>query len=126
MDIVAEYDTTGNFFWPSQGISLSGEYQFYGHYLGGDYRYDLMTQGEDVSTVQTQIAWQATPQWVIQGFVGAGSAADRASDIYRTAEVAWEIGFRYVIAKEYGLHSGIDIAFSDHKQAVYFNVGSGL
>lgn len=175
LGIVAEYDTTDNFFWPSQGISLSGEYQFYGHYLGGDYRYDLMTldskffiplsprwnlslaanyqmlanqdkhlppmarpyialrgisryryQGEDVSTVQTQIAWQATPQWVVQGFVGAGSAADRASDIYKTAKVAWGTGFRYVIAKEYGLHSGIDIAFSDHEQAVYFNVGTGL
>ncbi|HAS1182150.1 TPA: hypothetical protein OT849_000298 [Enterobacter cloacae] len=33
---------------------------------------------------------------------------------------------RYLIAREYGLHTGIDVAFSDHEQAVYFNVGSGL
>lgn len=173
--VIAEYDTTDNFFWPERGISLSGEYQFYGHYLGGDYRYDLLTldgtfflplvqnwtlsfaadyqmlsrhdrhlppmarpyinlrgisryryQGDDVSTVQTQLAWQVTPRWVLQGFVGAGSAADNTGDLYRKTEVAWGSGFRYLIAREYGLHSGIDIAFSDNEQAVYFNVGTGL
>ncbi|HAF53023.1 MAG TPA: glyceraldehyde-3-phosphate dehydrogenase, partial [Leclercia adecarboxylata] len=39
---------------------------------------------------------------------------------------AWGTGFRYLIAREYALHTGIDVAFSDHEQAVYFNVGSGL
>lgn len=175
LGVVAEYDTTDNFFWPGQGVSLSGEYQFYGHFLGGDYRYDLLTldgkvflplnptwtlslagnyqmlsqqdqhlppmarpyiklrgissyryQGEDVSTVQAQLGWQVTPRWVVQGFVGAGSAEDRASDLYTSAEVAWGTGFRYLIAREYGLHTGVDVAFSDHEQAVYFNVGSGL
>ncbi len=173
--VVAEYDTTDNFFWPGRGVSLSGEYQFYGHYFGGNYRYDLLTldgkyfvpltptwtlslaanyqmlsqqdnhlppmarpyiqlrgisryryQGDDVSTVQTQLAWQVTPRWVVQGFVGAGSAVETASDLYNKAEVAWGSGFRYLIAREYGLHTGIDVAFSDSDQAVYFNVGSGL
>lgn len=86
------------------------------------YRY----QGEDVSTVQTQLAWQATPRWIVQGFVGAGSAADNAGDLYTKTEVAWGSGFRYLIAREYGLHTGIDVAFSDHEQAVYFNVGTGI
>lgn len=175
LGIMAEYDTTDNLFWPGQGVALSAEYQFYGHFLGGDYRYDLMTldgkyylplsprwilslaanyqmlshqdkhlppmarpyialrgisryryQGDDVSTVQTQLAWQATPRWVVQGFVGAGSAADSAGDLYDTTEIAWGTGFRYLIAREYGLHTGVDVAFSDHEQAVYFNVGSGL
>lgn len=173
LGLVAEYDTTDNFFWPGQGVALSGEYQFYGHFLG-DYRYDLLTldgkvflplnptdavprrelpdalaggstpaadgpalyqaagissyryQGEDVSTVQAQLGWQVTPRWVVQGFVGAGSAEDSASDLYTSAEVAWGTGFRYLIAREYGLHTGVDVAFSDHEQAVYFNVGSGL
>lgn len=175
LGIVVEYDSTDNFFWPDRGISLGGEYQFFGHYFGGDYRYNLLTldakyyvpltprwtlslagkyqmmahqqthlppmarpyiqlrgisryryQGEDVSTVQTQLAWQATPRWIVQGFVGAGSAADNAGDLYTKTEVAWGSGFRYLIAREYGLHTGIDMAFSDHEQAVYFNVGTGL
>lgn len=173
--LVAEYDTTDNFFWPGRGISLSGEYQFYGDMLGGNYRYDLLTlngnvflpltpswtlslagdyqalshqdkylppmarpyielrgisryryQGDAVSTVQMQLAWQVTPRWILQGFVGAGSAADDTSNLYRDVQVAWGSGFRYLIAREYGLRTGIDIAFSDNEQAVYFNVGSGL
>lgn len=173
--VVAEYDTTDNFFWPGRGMSLSGEYQMYGNFLGGDYRYDLLTldgkvflplsprwtlslatdyqslshqdkhlppmarpyielrgisryryQGDVVSTVQTQLAWQVTPRWIVQGFVGAGSAADSNDTLYHKAQVAWGTGFRYLIAREYGLHTGIDVAFSDNEQAVYFNVGSGL
>lgn len=175
LGLVAEYDTTDNFFWPGRGLSLSGEYQFYGHYLGGDYRYDLLTlegkfflplnadwtlslagdyqtlsqqdkhlppmarpyielrgisryryQGDDVSTVQTQLAWQMSSRWIVLGFVGAGSAADSTSELYRSAEVAWGSGIRYLIAREYGLRTGVDVAFSDNEQAVYFNVGSGL
>ncbi|HKM95457.1 MAG TPA: BamA/TamA family outer membrane protein [Buttiauxella sp.] len=86
------------------------------------YRY----QGDYVGTVQTQLAWQMTPRWVLQGFVGAGSAENNADEIFQTAEVAWGGGFRYLIAREYGLHTGIDVAFSDDEQAVYFNVGAGL
>ena len=175
LGLVAEYDTTDNFFWPGRGLSLSGEYQFYGHYLGGDYRYDLLTlegkfflplnadwtlslagdyqtlsqqdkhlppmarpyielrgisryryQGDDVSTVQMQLAWQMSSRWIVLGFVGAGSAADSTSELYRSAEVAWGSGIRYLIAREYGLRTGVDVAFSDNEQAVYFNVGSGL
>lgn len=173
--VVAEYDTTDNFFWPGRGVSLKGEYQFYGQALGGDYRYDLLTldgkfflpltpswtlslagnyqtlsqqdnhltpmarpyidlrgisryryQGTDVSTVQTQLAWQVTPRWILQGFIGAGSAANSSDELYHSTEVAWGTGFRYLIARDYGLRTGIDIAFSEHEQALYFNVGSGL
>ena len=173
--VVAEYDTTDNFFWPGRGVSLKGEYQFYGQALGGDYRYDLLTldgkfflpltpswtlslagnyqtlsqqdnhltpmarpyidlrgisryryQGTDVSTVQTQLAWQVTPRWILQGFIGAGSAANSSDELYHSTEVAWGTGFRYLIARDYGLRTGIDVAFSEHEQALYFNVGSGL
>lgn len=173
--LLAEYDTTNNYFWPSRGVSMSAEYRFYGSLLGGDYRYNHLTvdgkyflpltssltlalagnyqslthhdqhltpmarpyielrgisryryQGDYVGTVQTQLAWQVTPRWIVQGFVGAGSAADSAGNLFNSTEVAWGSGFRYLIAREYGLHTGIDIAFSEHEQAVYFNVGSGL
>ncbi|MFK3660237.1 BamA/TamA family outer membrane protein [Scandinavium sp. NPDC088450] len=173
--LVAEYDTTNNLFWPSDGLSLSGEYRFYSSFLGGDYRYNQLEldgkyfvplsstvtlslagnyqslthsdahlppmarpfidlrgisryryQGDYVGTVQTQLAWNVTPRWVLLGFVGAGSASDEASHLFDETQVAWGTGFRYLIAREYGLHTGVDVAFSDHEQAVYFNVGSGL
>lgn len=173
--LLMEYDTTDNFFYPRNGLSVTGEYQFYSSFLGGDYRYDMLTldgkyfqplsrdftlalagnyqslsnhdshlppmarpyiklrgisqyryQGDYVGTVQTQLEWQMTPRWVLQGFVGAGSASNDAGDLFHTAEVAWGGGFRYLIAREFGLHTGIDVAFSDNEQAVYFNVGAGL
>ncbi|HCB0613766.1 TPA: BamA/TamA family outer membrane protein [Klebsiella quasipneumoniae subsp. quasipneumoniae] len=86
------------------------------------YRY----QGDYVATAQTQLAWAVTPRWILQGFVGAGSAADAAETLWEQSEVAWGAGFRYLIARQYGLRTGIDVAFSEHEQAVYFNVGSGL
>jgi hypothetical protein len=86
------------------------------------YRY----QGDYVATAQTQLAWQVTPRWILQGFVGAGSVADDNDDLFNTSEVAWGTGFRYLVARQYGLYTGIDLAFSEGDQAVYFNVGSGL
>ncbi|CAI0982718.1 Outer membrane protein/protective antigen OMA87 [Serratia grimesii] len=173
--LVVEYDTTDNFFYPQNGVSLTAEYQFYTHFLGGDYRYDLLTvdgqyfyplntsltlvvagnyqslsnadnhlppmarpyidlrgisryrfQGDYVGTVQTQVEWQVAPRWILQGFVGAGSASRERGDLFEKTQVAWGSGFRYLIARKFGLHTGIDVAFSDNEQAVYFNVGSGL
>ncbi|MBJ3816512.1 BamA/TamA family outer membrane protein [Shimwellia pseudoproteus] len=173
--LVAEYDTTDNFFYPHNGLSLSAEYRVYGQFLGGDYRYDQLTvegkyflpltpvltlalagnyqwldsheshltpmarpyvalrgisryryQGDIVGTVQSQLAWQITPRWSLLGFVGAGNAATQSSELFRAAEVAWGSGFRYLIAEQYGLQTGLDVAFSDSQQAVYFNVGVGL
>lgn len=173
--LLAEYDTTDNFFYPHKGLSLSAEYRFYSSFLGGDYRYNQLTvdgkyylpltrtltlglagnyqaltnsdshlppmtrpdinlrgisryryQGDYVGTVQTQLAWQVTPRWILQGFVGAGSAANENDELFRSSEVAWGSGFRYLIARQYGLYTGVDVAFSEGEQAVYFNVGSGL
>ncbi|MBB1200278.1 glyceraldehyde-3-phosphate dehydrogenase [Enterobacteriaceae bacterium 89] len=173
--LVAEYDSTDNFFWPGKGLSLSAEYRFYTNFLGGDYRYNQLTldgkyflpltptltlslagnyqaltnsdkhlppmarpyvnlrgisryryQGDYVGTVQSQLGWSVTPRWTVLGFVGAGSASNDSGHLFDDTEVAWGTGFRYLIAREYGLHTGVDIAFSDHEQAVYFNVGSGL
>lgn len=175
LGLLAEYDTTDNFFYPHKGLSLSAEYRFYSALLGGDYRYNQLTvdgkyflplsrtvtlalagnyqalthsdrhlppmarpdihlrgisryryQGDYVGTVQTQLAWQVTPRWVLQGFAGAGSAAKESSDLFSSSEVAWGTGFRYLIARQYGLYTGVDLAFSEGDRAVYFNVGSGL
>lgn len=175
LGVVAEYDTTDNFFYPKKGLSVQGEYRFYRSLLGGDYHYNQFSldgkyffplsrtltlavagnyqslthhdnrltpmarpyielrgisryryQGDYVTTAQTQLAWEFTPRWILQGFVGVGSAADEAHALWDQTEVAWGTGFRYLIARQYGLHTGIDIAFSEHEQAVYFNVGSGL
>lgn len=175
LGVVAEYDTTENFFYPKKGLSLQGEYRFYRALLGGDYHYNQLSldgkyflplaptltlalaanyqslthhdkhltpmarpyielrgisrfryQGDYVAVAQTQLAWQFAPRWILQGFVGIGSASDEAGSLWQQTEVAWGTGFRYLVARQYGLFTGVDVAFSEHEQAVYFNVGSGL
>lgn len=83
-------------------------------------------QGDYVAVAQTQLARQFAPRWILQGFVGIGSASDEAGSLWQQTEVAWGTGFRYLVARQYGLFTGVDVAFSEHEQAVYFNVGSGL
>lgn len=173
--LVAEYDTTDNFFYPRNGLSLTGEYQFYTSLLGGDYRYDMLTidgryflplnrvltmviagnyqalsnadshlppmarpyialrgisryryQGDYVGAVQTQLEWQFSPRWTLQGFVGAGDASTDRAGLFNKAEVAWGSGFRYLIVRKFGIQMGLDVAFSGNEQAVYLNVGTGL
>ena len=34
------------------------------------------------------------------------------------------VGFRYELARKYGIHAGLDLAFSPGNQAVYIQVGS--
>lgn len=175
LGLVVEYDSTDNLFYPRNGLSTSAEYQFYTGFLGGDFRYDMLTldgkyfhplsqsltlavagnyqslsnheshltpmarpyiklrgipsyryQGDYVGVGQTQLEWQVTPRWVVQGFVGAGSASSDMDTLFDKTEVAWGGGFRYLIARKFGLHTGIDVAFSDSDRALYFNVGSGL
>lgn len=40
LGVVAEYDTTDNFFYPKKGLSVQSEYRFFRSLLGGDYHYD--------------------------------------------------------------------------------------
>lgn len=87
------------------------------------YRY----QDDYVATTQAQLMWQVAPRWSIQLFGGVGSTADSASDLYSDDnETAYGTGFRYLIARHFGLNIGIDLAFSDEDTAFYFNVGSGF
>ena len=58
--------------------------------------------------VTAQTSWAFTPRWILQGFVGAGCAARTPAE---QSEVAWGAGFRYLIARQYGLRTGIDVAF---------------
>ena len=61
--------------------------------------------------------------WV-SGFYGSGKASERAEQSNKVS--AGGVGFRYQIARRYGLHIGMDYAQSHEESAVYFNIGSGF
>ncbi|WP_264877307.1 BamA/TamA family outer membrane protein [Vibrio agarivorans] len=82
--------------------------------------------GDTVSTLQAQLMWHIDPRWSLLGFGGVGSVADQASNLYSENEWAYGVGFRYQFARRYGIHMGMDFAFSDDENAFYFNLGSGF
>lgn len=173
--ITFNYDTTNNYFFPTQGTSIAGRYMWYSDAIGSDYEYEkfildaqtyfpiakdwslglaagyksLTTdqanlpplsnpyislrgisryryQDNYVSTLQTQVSWDLDTRWTLLGFVGIGSAADEFGDLYQDVEAAYGAGFRYKIARRYGMRLGMDFAFSDDDNAFYFNLGSGF
>ncbi|GAA5189706.1 BamA/TamA family outer membrane protein [Ferrimonas gelatinilytica] len=83
-------------------------------------------QGDYVSAIQTQIMWQVAPRWTLSGFVGVGSAESEFDDLYGEGEWAYGAGFRYQVARRYGLHMGMDFGFSDEDSAFYITVGTGF
>ncbi|GAL11144.1 outer membrane protein [Vibrio astriarenae] len=83
-------------------------------------------QDDIASVLQAQLIWHVDPRWSTLAFGGVGSVAEKASDLYSQNEWAYGVGFRYQIARRYGLHLGMDFAFSDDENAFYFNLGSGF
>ncbi|GLS90784.1 glyceraldehyde-3-phosphate dehydrogenase [Psychromonas marina] len=92
------------------------------------YRY----QGDEVAAIQSQITYKITPRWLVSAFYGKGfTTTSRENDLIQLDDVtdsidAYGVGFRYQIARRYGLYLGADIASSGDDNALYFNVGSGF
>ncbi|MEZ8825042.1 BamA/TamA family outer membrane protein [Vibrio sp. 10N.261.55.A7] len=83
-------------------------------------------QDNYVSSIQTQLMWDIDSRWTISGFIGTGSASRELENLYDEAHAAYGAGFRYLIARRYGIRMGMDFAFSEEDNAFYFNVGSGF
>ena len=84
-------------------------------------------QGEHTVAAEVQVSKQWTPRWSTAVFTGIGYAGDSDKDMFdQSSHTAYGVGFRYLIARRYGLISGIDIAFSEEDTALYFQVGAGI
>lgn len=84
----------------------------------------LRYQNNNVYTVETEWRWNFIKRWSLIGFVGAGEALANYGDIFQDVKVAGGTGFRYFLAKEYGLHAGIDIARGPEIWAWNITIGS--
>ncbi|MFA0442670.1 BamA/TamA family outer membrane protein [Vibrio sp. 10N.222.51.C12] len=83
-------------------------------------------QGNEVSTLQAQAMWHMTSRWTLTGFYGVGSAAEESEALYESTVSAYGAGFRYNIARRYGLNVGMDYAISEGEGTLYFQVGTGF
>ena len=82
-------------------------------------------QGEEIAQAELELRWQFWKRFSLVGFAGGGGAwndfekLDNAQGV-----VSGGGGFRYELAREFGLHAGVDVAFSRDTAAVYLQVGS--
>lgn len=81
--------------------------------------------GRQVLSAETELEYLLTSRWSVLGFVGAGKA-QLSADRLDSGETVYAggIGFRYLIARRFGLKAGMDFAVSNHDHAFYIQVGT--
>lgn len=82
-------------------------------------------QGEGVASLEAELRWQFHPRWSALAFAGTGmSWSDRVLAHDSDPTATGGVGFRYLLAREHGLHMGIDLAYGEEGSAVYVQFGS--
>jgi hypothetical protein len=82
-------------------------------------------QGNQAASLEVEARWQFHGRWSVVGFAGAGSARTDQGLFDATQSVgSGGVGFRYELARKFGLHAGIDFAHSPGTNAIYFVVGN--
>lgn len=82
-------------------------------------------QGDEVASLEVEARWQFYGRWSVVAFGGGATARTDSGAFATTRSVgSGGFGFRYELARKFGLHAGIDFAHSPGTNAVYLQVGS--
>lgn len=82
-------------------------------------------QGEETAQLEAELRWQFWKRFSLVGFVGGGAAWNDFERFDSTQTVVTGgTGFRYELARRYGIHVGLDVAFGPDNTAVYLQIGS--
>jgi hypothetical protein len=87
----------------------------------------LRYQGEQAAEAEVELRWQLHPRFSLVGFAGAGAARGNGVEQGRAQEkgvTAGGAGFRYLIARKYGLHMGLDVAAGPDAPIIYVVFGT--
>lgn len=85
----------------------------------------LRYQGRQAAEVEAELRWQLHPRFSLVGFGGVGTARGDAAQADREKSVTTiGAGFRYLLARAYGLHMGVDVALGPDDPAIYVVFGS--
>jgi len=82
-------------------------------------------QGDEVAQIEVELRWQFWKRFSLVVFGGGGVAwndLERFDNVQKVPTGGF--GFRYEIARRYGIQMGLDIAFGPDNTAVYVQVGS--
>lgn len=82
-------------------------------------------QGDLTLSLETEQMVNITPRWSLVGFGGMGNTYESFND-YKAEEFVWNAGggFRYLVARLFGLKMGLDVARGPEDWAVYVVFGS--
>lgn len=82
-------------------------------------------QGEEMAQLEAELRWQLWKRFSLVGFVGGGAVWNDFERFDNTQTVVTGgAGFRYEVARKYGIHMGLDVAFGPDNPAIYVQVGS--
>lgn len=82
-------------------------------------------QGNEAASIEAELRWQFWRRFSAVAFGGFGAAWNDFARFKNVTTVpTGGVGFRYEIARAYGIHMGLDVAFGPDNQAVYVQVGS--
>src|SRR5688572_25675803 len=82
-------------------------------------------QGDHAISVELETRWQFSGRWSVVGFGGTGRTRSRRGGFENHESIGGGgVGFRYELARKFGLHAGVDAAWAGHTRAIYFQVGN--
>jgi outer membrane protein assembly factor BamA len=82
-------------------------------------------QGDHTAQVEAELRWQFWERFSLVGFAGTGVARNAPQRVNRDQQASsGGLGFRYEIARKYGLHMGLDVAYGPDGPALYVQFGS--
>ena len=85
----------------------------------------LQYQGEQAAELEAELRWQLRPRYSIVGFAGAGEARSSLTAGERSENLtAGGVGFRYLIARRYGMQMGVDVAGGPDDTVLYVVFGN--
>lgn len=85
----------------------------------------LQYQGEQAAELEAEVRWQLKPRYSVVGFAGVGEARSALAGSERSEDLgAGGLGFRYLIARRYGMQMGIDVADGPDDTVLYVVFGN--
>lgn len=83
-------------------------------------------QGQAVAQLEAELLWPIWDRYSLVGFAGVGDGFGETPNALfdDRGVVAGGLGVRYEIARKYGMHMGVDLAWSRDGPAVYIQFGS--
>jgi len=82
-------------------------------------------QGDEMASGEIEARWRCRDRWSVVFAAGAGTARSTRRDSANSQDIAsGAVGFRYELARKFGLHAGMDVGFSSETTAIYLQVGN--